>query len=267
MLADVGLIGFPSVGKSSVLARISAARPKIAEYHFTTLSPNLGVVRVHDEAGFVAADIPGLLEGAAEGAGLGHDFLRHIDRCRLLLHVVDISCYEGRDPIDDIKTINQELLRYSPALSERPQIILANKCDILDPDLFDVEEFEEFVRENGWQLMYISAATGEGLQEMIETVYDRLQTLPPIKTYEAETIEEEEIVGKETVIRREGGRFVVEGQWIFNLMNQVNFDDYESLNYFQRVLQKGGVFEQLEAAGCQDGDTVSMYEFEFDYVK
>ena len=267
MLADVGLIGFPSVGKSSILSRISAARPKIAEYHFTTLSPNLGVVRVHDEAGFVAADIPGLIEGASDGAGLGHDFLRHIDRCRLLLHVVDISCYEGRDPIDDIKTINQELLRYSPALSERPQIILANKCDILDPELFDVAEFEEFVRENDWELMYISAATGEGLREMIETVYDRLQTLPPIKTYEAELVEEEEIVGKETVIRREGGKFIVEGQWIFNLMNQVNFDDYESLNFFQRVLQKSGVFDELEAAGCRDGDTVSMYDFEFDYVK
>ena len=267
MLADVGLIGFPSVGKSSILSRISAARPKIAEYHFTTLSPNLGVVRVHDEAGFVAADIPGLIEGASEGAGLGHDFLRHVDRCRLLLHVVDISCYEGRDPIDDIKTINQELLRYSPALSERPQIILANKCDILDPELFDVAEFEEFVRENDWELMYVSAATGEGLREMIETVYDRLQTLPPIKTYEAELVEEEEITGKETVIRREGGKFIVEGQWIFNLMNQVNFDDYESLNFFQRVLQKSGVFEELEAAGCRDGDTVSMYDFEFDYVK
>jgi GTP-binding protein len=133
--------------------------------------------------------------------------------------------------------------------------------------LFDVAEFEEFVRDNDWELMYISAATGEGLQEMIERVWDRLQTLPPIKTYEAEAVEEEEIVGKETIIRREGGKFIVEGQWIFNLMNQVNFDDYESLNYFQRVLQKGGVFEQLEAAGCQDGDTVSMYEFEFDYVK
>jgi len=267
MLADVGLIGFPSVGKSSILARISAARPKIADYHFTTLSPNLGVVRVHDEAGFVAADIPGLIEGAAEGAGLGHDFLRHIDRCRLLLHVVDISCYEGRDPIDDIKTINQELLRYSPALSERPQIILANKCDILDPELFDVAEFEEFVRDNDWELMYISAASGEGMREMIERVYERLQSLPPILTYEAEQVEAEEIVGRETVIRREGGKFVVEGQWIFNLMNQVNFDDYESLNYFQRVLQKAGVFEQLEAHGCVDGDTVSMYEFEFDYVK
>ena len=267
MLADVGLIGFPSVGKSSILSRISAARPKIADYHFTTLSPNLGVVRVYDEAGFVAADIPGLIEGAAEGAGLGHDFLRHVDRCRLLLHVVDISCYEGRNPIDDIKTINQELLRYSPALSERPQIIIANKCDILDPELFDVAEFEEFVSENGWQLMYISAATGEGIRDMIETVYDRLQTLPPIKTYEAEQVQEEEVVGKETIIRREGDKFVVEGQWIFNLMNQVNFDDYESLNYFQRVLLKSGVFEQLEAAGCQDGDTVSMYEFEFDYIK
>ncbi|MBR2622422.1 MAG: GTPase ObgE [Clostridia bacterium] len=267
MLADVGLIGFPSVGKSSILSRISAARPKIAEYHFTTLSPNLGVVRVHDEAGFVAADIPGLIEGASEGAGLGHDFLRHVDRCRLLLHVVDISCYEGRDPIDDIKTINQELLRYSPALSERPQIIIANKCDILDDELFDVAEFEEFVRENDWELMYVSAATGEGLREMIEKVYDRLQTLPPILTYEAEAVQEEEIVGKQTSIRREGGKFIVEGQWIFNLMNQVNFDDYESLNYFQRVLQKSGVFEQLEAAGCRDGDTVSMYEFEFDYVK
>lgn len=267
MLADVGLIGYPSVGKSSILARISAARPKIADYHFTTLSPNLGVVRVHEEAGFVAADIPGLIEGAAEGAGLGHDFLRHIDRCRLLLHVVDISCFEGRDPIDDVKTINQELLRYSPVLAERPQIIIANKADALDREVVDVEEFEEFVRENGWELLYISAATGEGLREMIELVWDRLQSLPPILTYEAEYVEPEEVEGKVTEIRREGGKFIVEGQWIFNLMNQINFDDYESLNYFQRALQKGGVFEALEQKGCGDGDTVSIYEFEFDYVK
>ncbi|MBO5898674.1 MAG: GTPase ObgE [Clostridia bacterium] len=267
MLADVGLIGFPSVGKSSILARISAARPKIAEYHFTTLSPNLGVVRVHDEAGFVAADIPGLIEGAAEGAGLGHDFLRHVDRCRLLLHVVDISCFEGRDPIDDVKTINQELLRYSPVLAERPQIIVANKVDSLDRELVNVDEFEEFVRENGWELLYISAATGEGLREMIELVWDRLQDLPPILTYEAEVVEVEEEEGKVTDIRREGGKFIVEGKWIFNLMNQINFDDYESLNYFQRALQKGGVFEALEQKGCADGDTVSIYDFEFDYVK
>ena len=267
MLADVGLIGYPSVGKSSILARISAARPKIADYHFTTLSPNLGVVRVHDEAGFVAADIPGLIEGAAEGAGLGHDFLRHIDRCRLLLHVVDISCFEGRDPIDDVKTINQELLRYSPVLAERPQIIIANKVDSLDREVVNVEEFEEFVRENGWELLYISAATGEGLREMIELVWEKLQDLPPILTYEAEVIEVEEDEGKVTDIRREGGKFIVEGKWIFNLMNQINFDDYESLNYFQRALQKGGVFEALEAKGCKDGDTVSIYDFEFDYVK
>ena len=267
MLADVGLIGYPSVGKSSILARISAARPKIAEYHFTTLSPNLGVVRVHDEAAFVAADIPGLIEGAAEGAGLGHDFLRHIDRCRLLLHVVDISCFEGRDPIDDVKTINQELLRYSPVLAERPQIIIANKADSLDREVVDVEAFEEFVRENEWELMYVSAATGEGLREMIETVWERLRDLPPILSYEAELVEVEEEEGKVTEIRREGGKFIVEGKWIYNLMNQINFDDYESLNYFQRALQKGGVFEALEQKGCADGDTVSIYEFEFDYVK
>ena len=267
MLADVGLIGYPSVGKSSILSRISAARPKIADYHFTTLSPNLGVVRVHDEAAFVAADIPGLIEGAAEGAGLGHDFLRHIDRCRLLLHVVDISCFEGRDPIDDVKTINQELLRYSPALAERPQIVIANKADALDREVVDVDGFEEFVRENGWELLYVSAATGEGLREMIELVWDRLKTLPPIKTYESEFVEAVEEEGKVTDIRREGGKFIVEGKWIYNLMNQINFDDYESLNYFQRALQKGGVFEALEDKGCRDGDTVSIYDFEFDYVK
>ncbi len=267
MLADVGLIGYPSVGKSSILSRISAARPKIADYHFTTLSPNLGVVRVHEEAGFVAADIPGLIEGAADGAGLGHDFLRHVDRCRLLLHVVDISCFEGRDPVEDIKRINYELERYSPALAERPQIILANKCDALDHEVVDVRAFEDYVSDNGWQLLYVSAATGEGLREMIETVYDRLQTLPPIKTYESEVSEAEEQVGKQTDIRIEGGKFIVEGQWIYNLMNQINFDDYESLNYFQRALQRGGVFEALEARGCRDGDTVSIYDFEFDYVK
>ncbi len=267
MLADVGLVGYPSVGKSSILSRISAARPKIADYHFTTLSPNLGVVRVYDEAGFVAADIPGLIGGAADGAGLGHDFLRHVDRCRLLLHVVDISCFEGRDPIDDIKTINQELLRYSPALAERPQIIIANKADALDREVVDVNGFEEFVRENGWDLLYVSAATGEGLREMVELVWDRLQTLQPIKIYDPEVIEPVEDEGRVTEIKREGGKFIVEGKWIYNLMNQINFDDYESLNYFQRALQKGGVFEALEAKGCRDGDTVSIYDFEFDYVK
>ena len=269
MLADVGLIGYPSVGKSSILARISAAKPKIADYHFTTLSPNLGVVSVNAEEGFVAADIPGLIEGAADGAGLGHAFLRHVDRCRLLLHVVDISCFEGRDPIEDIKNINYELRRYSPELAERPQIIIANKSDILDPEVVDIAEFEEFVSDNGWELMYVSAATGKGLPEMIQRAAELLRELPPMLVYECEYEPEDAYVGAshDTVIRRENNTFYVEGEWLYNLVGQVNFEDYESLNFFQRVLKKSGVFELLEQKGCTDGMTVSIYDFEFDYVK
>ena len=268
MLADVGLIGYPSVGKSSLLARISSAKPKIADYHFTTLSPNLGVVRTKGERGFVAADIPGLIEGAADGAGLGHEFLRHIDRCRLLLHVVDISCFEGRDPVEDIQKINYELARYSPELATRPQIILANKCDSLDTELVDVGAFEAFVKENGWELRYVSAVTGEGIDEMIDHVAKRLADLPPMKIYEGEYVPEEiEMTGKETLIRRENDTFLVEGEWLKNLMGQINFSDYESLNYFQKVLQNSGVFEALEKKGCRDGHTVSIYGFEFDYIK
>ena len=269
MLADVGIIGYPSVGKSSILARISAAKPKIADYHFTTLSPNLGVVSTGGESGFIAADIPGLIEGAADGAGLGHAFLRHIDRCRLLWHVVDISCFEGRDPIEDIIKINTELERYSPALALREQIIVANKVDALDSELVDIKAFEEYVKENGWKLMYVSAATGEGLSELIKYSADVLRELPPMIIYEAEYEPEDAYVGggKETTIRREGGVFIVEGEWLFNLMGQINFSDYESLNYFQRILYRSGVFEELEKHGCVDGDTVSIYDFEFDFVK
>ena len=269
MIADVGLIGYPSVGKSSILARISAAKPKIADYHFTTLSPNLGVVRTGGESGFVAADIPGLIEGAADGAGLGHAFLRHVDRCRLLLHVVDISCFEGRDPVEDVKQINYELARYSPELAERPQIIVANKCDSLDREIVDVDAFEAFIKENGWELFYISAVTGEGVDALIRRVALRLEELPPIKVYEKEYAPEDIVVGgeRETVIRRENDTFYVEGEWIKNVMGQINFSNYESLNYFQKVLQNGGVFEMLEAKGCRDGHTVSIYDFEFDYVK
>ncbi len=269
MLADVGLIGYPSVGKSSILARISAAKPKIADYHFTTLSPNLGVVRTGGESGFVAADIPGLIEGAADGAGLGHAFLRHVDRCRLLLHVVDISCFEERDPVEDIQKINYELARYSPALAERPQIIIANKADALDREIVDIPAFEGYVKELGCELLYVSAVTGEGLDEMIRLVADRLRELPPMKVYERELEPEDAYVGggKETTIRRENDTFLVEGEWLFNLMGQINFSDYESLNFFQRVLQKSGVFEALEAKGCREGNTVSIYDFEVDYVK
>ena len=269
MLADVGIIGYPSVGKSSILARISAAKPKIADYHFTTLSPNLGVVSTGAESGFVAADIPGLIEGAADGAGLGHAFLRHIDRCRLLWHVVDISCFEGRDPVDDIIKINSELERYSAQLATRPQIIVANKTDALDRELVDVERFEKFVTDNGWTLMYVSAATGEGLPELIRYSSDVLKELPEMTVYDAEYEPEDAYVGggRETVITRENDKFIVEGEWLFNLMGQINFSDNESLNFFQRVLYRSGIFEELEKKGCKDGDTVSIYDFEFDFVK
>ncbi len=269
MLADVGICGYPSVGKSSILSRISSAKPKIADYHFTTLSPNLGVVRTGGESGFVAADIPGLIEGAAEGAGLGHSFLRHIDRCRLLWHVVDISCFEGRDPVEDIKLINTELEKYSSELASRPQMIIANKTDALNRDVVDIPKFEAFVKENGWELFYVSAATGEGLDTLISETAERLRELPPMKVYEQEYEPEDAYVGggKETVIRRENDVYHVEGEWLLNLMGQVNPNDFESMNFFQRVLLRSGVFEALEEKGCKDGDTVDIYGYEFDYVK
>ena len=269
MLADVGLIGYPSVGKSSILSMISAAKPKIANYHFTTLSPNLGVVSTGEERGFVAADIPGLIEGAAEGAGLGHDFLRHIERCRLLLHVVDVAATEGREPIEDIKNINRELANYSPELATRPQIVVANKIDVLDRDLVDVDAFEKYVHDEIGQLIYVSAATGEGMRELVRLCDHTLADLPPLKIYDAEVSVEEEVVAgdKNTTVRRENELFIVEGEWLIQLMNQVNFDDWESLNFFQKVLQNSGVFDLLESRGCKDGDTVSIYGFEFDYVK
>jgi len=269
MLADVGLIGFPNVGKSSILSKISAAKPKIADYHFTTLSPNLGMVRISEEKCFVAADIPGLIEGAADGAGLGHEFLRHVDRCRLLLHVVDISCSEGRNPIDDIKKINIELTRYSTELGQRPQIIVANKTDILDENVVDIKAFEKYIDEQGYDLIYVSAITGKNLDELISMVGEKLKLLPPMMIYETELTEEDAYVGggKETTIRRENDTFYVEGAWLVNLMGQINFDDYESLNFFQHVLQRSGVIAALEEKGCKDGDTVSIYDFEFNFIK
>lgn len=270
MLADVGLIGYPSVGKSSILARISSAKPKIAGYHFTTLTPNLGVVGTGEESGFVAADIPGLIEGAADGAGLGHDFLRHIERCRLLLHVVDVAQTEGRNVIEDIKKIDGELERYSPELATRPQLIVANKTDALDREAVDIEAFETFVRESGRELIYVSAATGQGLDELIRLCGRLLSQLPPLRIYESETADEAELPAageRHTEVRRENDKFIVEGEWLISLMNRINPDDWESMNYFQRVLQRAGVFELLEQHGCRDGDTVSMYDFEFDYVK
>ncbi len=271
MLADVGLVGLPSAGKSSLLAAVSDANPKIADYHFTTLSPNLGVVRVREGYGFVMADIPGLIEGASDGAGLGHAFLRHIERCRLLVHVVDVAALEGRNPIDDIKTIHAELEKFSPELATRPRIIVANKVDSLDKNVVDVDEFEKFVGENGWDLIYISAYTGENTEELVEMISEKLNTLPPLTIYEAEYTEEDALYNDEddhavTITRDSSGTYVVEGEWLYNLVGQVNFEDRESLMFFQRVLLKSGVIDKLKEAGCGDGDSVSMYDFEFDFV-
>ena len=271
MLAEVGLIGFPNVGKSSILSRISSAKPKIANYHFTTLSPNLGVVSTGDGAGFLAADIPGLIEGASEGQGLGHAFLRHIDRCRLLLHVVDVSSADGRDPVDDIKKINAELHKYSEKLSERPQIIVANKIDSADTESDSYLNFVKYTKGLEIPVVYVSAVSGEGLADLVKIASETLKTLPPITIYEAEYSAEDEAIDnaagkKETFVKKENGKFIVEGEWLYNFMGQINFDSYESLNFFQRVLIKNGVIDKLREAGVEEGDTVSIYDFEFDFV-
>lgn len=271
MLADVGLAGLPSAGKSSLLAAVSDAKPKIADYHFTTLSPNLGVVNVRDGHGFVMADIPGLIEGASEGAGLGHAFLRHIERCRMIVQVVDISCFEGRNPIDDLITIDNELERFSPELASRPRIIAANKVDSLDREAVDIDAFEKYVSERGWELMYISAYTGENTEELVKKIDSMLESLPPLTIYEADYEPEDAILADGddhavTITRDDKGTYVVEGEWLFNLVGQVNFEDRESLMFFQRVLLKSGVIEKLREAGCKDGDSVSMYDFEFDFI-
>lgn len=271
MIAEVGLIGFPNVGKSSILGEISSAKPKIANYHFTTLSPNLGVVSIGEGKGFLAADIPGLIEGASSGLGLGHAFLRHVDRCRLLLHVVDIAGTDGRDPASDIDKIDLELKLYSPELSERPQIIVANKVDSADMESDAVKRFGERCRELGRDVIYVSAYTGENLDELVRKTSEALRELPPVTVYETEYTPEmqaaENTAGKtETSVRIENGKYFVEGEWLYNFMGQINFDDYESLNFFQRVLGRRGVFDMLREKGIEEGDTVNIYDFEFDFV-
>ena len=273
MLADVGLIGFPNVGKSTLLSRISKARPKIADYHFTTLAPNLGVASAGDGGqGFVVADIPGLIEGASDGLGLGHDFLRHIDRCRLLLHVVDVSGSEGRDPLDDLAIIDRELAGYSEELSQRPQIVVAAKCDILDPDSDNLIRLEKRAAELGRKLVKISAATGEGLDCLLRATAEALEELPPLREYEPEVSPEAQAlsaVGEDvtkTTVRIENGIYYVEGKWLVDFMGRIDFGIYDQLEFFQRVLRKNGVIDLLRENGIQDGDTVNIYDFEFDFV-
>ena len=269
LLADVGLVGFPNVGKSTLLSVVSKAQPKIANYHFTTLYPNLGVVWVDEGVSFVMADIPGIIEGASEGAGLGHDFLRHIDRCRLLVHVVDVSGSEGRDPIADFDAINEELRQYSPDLAQRPQIVAANKCDICeDPDA--IARLREHVEAQGYTLVEISAAAHQGTRELVGKVAQMLSVLPPVTVYEPDYVPRPAAVDTSAPLdiqRADDGTWLVEGPWLQRLMGNINFSDYESRMYFDKTLRESGLFQQLEEMGIQDGDTVSMYDFEFEYQR
>ena len=270
MLADVGFVGLPNVGKSTLLSMISKARPKIANYPFTTLSPMLGVVSVGEGHSFVAADIPGLIKGAAEGLGLGHDFLRHVDRCRLLVHVVDISGSEGRDPMEDVKLIQEELRQYSEELASRPQILAANKYDLLSPDAAEKikAEWDAFAASLGYEIVYISAASGENVKTLCQKIYGTLQKLPPITIYEPEyeKAPPEPKNPDDITARREDGVWYVEGDWLKWLMSGINFDDRESFMYFEKMLREKGIIEKMRALGIRDGDTVSLYDLEFDFV-
>ena len=269
LLADVGLVGFPNVGKSTLLSVTSNARPKIANYHFTTLFPNLGVIYVEEGVSFVMADIPGIIEGAAEGAGLGHDFLRHIDRCRLLIHVVDVSGSEDRDPVEDFHTICAELKDYSVDLSNRPMIVAAIKSDLLMPESDNLERLRQAVEEAGCELYEISAGTTQGTRELMRVVAEKLRTLPPVTIYEPEYVEVVETLGdpREIEIEHLGSTWVIYSPWLERLVMDINFDDYETRNYFDIQLRKIGLFERLEEMGIKDGDVVSIYEFEFEYQR
>lgn len=270
LLADVGLVGFPNVGKSTLISVVSAAKPKIANYHFTTLTPVLGVVKVTEGKSFVMADIPGLIEGASEGVGLGHEFLRHVDRCRLIVHVVDVSGIEGRDPCEDFEIINRELRNFSEELAERPQIVAANKCDMASEEQIDA--FKSYVEGKGISFYQISAATTQGTKELIDAVSAELDTLPPIKEYEPEPMTQQELderagMGEKFEITRgDDAVYYVEAPWLENIMRTVDMDDYSSLQYFQRVLRNMGIIDKLEEMGINEGDVVNIYGFEFDFV-
>ena len=269
LIADVGLLGFPNVGKSTILSRMTTATPKIANYHFTTIDPNLGVVDLGDGRSFVLADIPGIIEGASEGVGLGLKFLRHIERTRLLIHVVDISGSEGRNPVDDFKKINEELKNYSEKLAQKKQIVAFNKIDILsEEDEKNVDDLTKVCEKKGYEVFKISAATGEGMDELFSRVYDVLQTIPKLDLEEKSeivyyTLDDEEDDGFE--VHREDGKFVVTGKQIENLMRKINFSDYESLAYFHLNLKKMGVDQELRRQGAKNGDIVQVFDWEFEF--
>lgn len=268
LIADVGLVGFPNAGKSTILSIVSAANPKIADYPFTTLEPNLGVVSLNQGNSFVLADIPGLIEGAHEGVGLGYEFLRHVERTRLLLHVVDVAAVDGRDPLSDFETINEELRQYNPKLAERPQIIAANKVD-LPEGKENLESFQKAVEAKGYKVFPVSAATNGGIKELMFYVASQLAELPEAGLL---TEGEDEVVytaaeEEPFTVRREGNTYIIEGNWVRKVVGSTNFGVYESLQYFQRSLKTKGVIDALEKLGINEGDTVKIYDIEFEYVR
>ncbi len=266
LLADVGLLGFPNVGKSTLLSVVSRAQPKIANYHFTTINPNLGVVYVEEGVSFVMADIPGIIEGASEGAGLGHDFLRHIDRCRLLVHVIDVSGSEGRDPVEDFDTINAELKQYNADLASRPQIVVANKTDIMEDDS-NLTKLRDHVEALGYPLLTMSAAAHQGTKTLVWAIAEKLKELPPVQVYEPEYVKRPPTVdmSQPLEITVEDNVYIIEGPWLQRLISNTNFGDYESRMWFDKMLRESGLFDRLDQMGIQDGDLVSMYNLEFEY--
>ena len=267
LIADVGLLGFPNVGKSSFLSVVSEAKPIIGNYHFTTVTPVLGVVTMGPENSFVMADIPGLIEGAADGDGLGHEFLRHVERCRMLVHIVDVAGSEGRDPIDDFEKINGELVKFNPELAKCPQIVAGNKIDLADDG--QLERFREYIEGKGYEYYEICAPIKHNTKQLINAVAKKLASLPPVKKYEAQEIPLEVIQQKKNdgfKVIVEDGVYIVEAQWLNKILLKTDPDDYESLQYFQNVLQTSGIIDELIKQGIHEGDTVSIYDLEFDYI-
>ena len=267
LLADVGLLGYPNVGKSSLISVVSEAKPIIADYHFTTLTPVLGVVRMGPESNFVMADIPGLIEGAGEGVGLGHRFLRHVERCRMLVHIVDVAGSEGRDPIEDFKTINKELAVFNPELTKCPQIVAGNKVDLATDG--QLARFRKFIEDQGLEYYEIIAPIAEGTKELINAVAAKLATLPPVRRFESEPVPMEVLERKKDSgfkITVRDNDYYVEAEWLLKILNKTDIDDYESLQYFQRVLESSGILAALVERGIKEGDTVIIYDLEFDYV-
>ena len=268
LIADVGLLGFPNVGKSSLISVVSEAKPIVGDYHFTTIIPVLGVVRMGPEKSFVMADIPGLIEGASDGVGLGHEFLRHVERCRMLIHIVDVAGSEGRDPIEDFEAINAELEKFNPELAACPQIVAGNKIDLATDE--QLETFRKYIEDKGLQYFEICAPIKHGTKELIDAAARLLDTLPPVKHYEAEEIPvsmlEEKSKKDGFTVTVHDDVYIVEAEWLYRILCQTDLDDYESLQYFQRVLQSSGIIDELKNKGIHEGDLVSIYDLEFEYI-